>query len=96
MVGDYGIQMVRIPAGSILGYIWAVYGPLHLAGSMVLWDQGVSVGGRFGVHFSHIWNRYTIPIRARAYNDCVKVPILLKTRSSGGPGYPRLNVFWGL
>ena len=42
---DYGIQMVRIPAGSILGYIWAVYGPLHLAGSMVLWDQGVDQGG---------------------------------------------------
>ena len=35
----------------------------------------------------------TIPIRARAYNDCAESPILLKTRSSGGPGYPRIDVF---
>ena len=27
--------------------------------------------------------KHTIPIRARAYNDCVQLPILLKTRSSG-------------
>ena len=39
---------------------------------------------------------YTIPIRARAYNDCVKLPVLLKTRSSGGPGYPLIERVLGL
>ena len=36
-----------------------------------------------------IWpdtSKHTIPIRARAYNDCVEQPVLLKTRSSGTPG----------
>ena len=33
----------------------------------------------------------TIPIRARAYNDCVQHHVLPKTRSSGGPGYPRFE-----
>ena len=41
--------------------------------------------GQFGVHFG-VFD--TIPIRARAYNDCVKVPVLLKTRSTGPLGCP--------
>ena len=33
----------------------------------------------------------TIPTRARACNDCAQHTVLLKTRSSGGPGYPRFG-----
>ena len=40
--------------------------------------------------------RYTIPIRARAYNDCAKERVLLKTRSRGGIPDPKMGPFWGL
>ena len=44
-------------------------------------------GGPFETYLT---NPYT-PIRARAYNDLHKDMVLLKTRSSGGPGYPRFE-----
>ena len=60
---------------------WTQLVNLSMAGEMyciyVLWDQGVAYGVHFGVFD-------TIPIRARAYNDCVRIPILLKTRSNRG------------
>ena len=50
----------------------------------------VDHGVQFGV-ISAVFDLYTIPIRARAYNDCVKHMILLKTRSSGGILDPRIE-----
>ena len=55
-----------------------------------MWGGGYRLtgGGTDGVHFG-VFD--TIPIRARAYNDCVRIPVLPKTRSSGGPGYPLIG-----
>ena len=38
--------------------------------------------GPNGVPISHIMSKYTIPIRARAYNDCARDAVLLKTASN--------------
>ena len=59
----------------------------NVCNSAVCGNKGVSEDPKW-THFGGISARYTIPIRARAYNDCVKHTVLPKTRSSGGPGYP--------
>ena len=46
--------------------------------------------------FIHIIAKYTIPIRARAYNDCAKERVLPKTRSRGGIPGPKMGPFWVL
>ena len=55
------------------------------------WDPGDIRRDPDGGPFQLLWtDPYTLP-RARAYNDLPEHPILLKTRSSGGPGYPRFE-----
>ena len=78
-----------------MGPFWGVFEPLKWAEFGYLVDQGVFRGSDLG-SFQLFWTPpYTIPIRARAYNDCAKHTILLKTRSSGGPGYPRIERVFG-
>ena len=57
----------------------------------VPWDQGV----QNGVHLAIFGPIYTIPIRARAYNDCVKDAVLLKTASNRGTYHPQNGCHFG-
>ena len=76
-VGWWTVAGIPPQNGLILGRILDPY----LDHSSYLWDQGVSVGSILGVHLAIMTPEHTIPIRARAYNDCVKDAVLLKTAS---------------
>ena len=69
-----------------------LYGTTYISATIYPWDQGGIQGSDLGVFRP----KHTIPIRARAYNDCVKTPILLKTRSSGGIPDPLIERVLGL
>ena len=72
------------------------FGTLNTVRFSCLWDQGGSVGVQFGSILG-VFDPYPVtPVRARAYNDLSKVPVLPKTRSSGGLDTPELTVFWTL
>ena len=58
-------------------------------------DQGVSGGVQKGVKMGCFDPRCTIPIRARAYNDCAQDAVLLKTASKWVSD-PKMDPFWGL
>ena len=51
-------------------------------------------GGEMG-SISAMIPLYTIPIRARAYNDCAKDAVLLKTASNGGIQGPKMGSHFG-
>ena len=66
---------------------WAHFGSLGLS--------GVSVGVQIGVDLAIFGPPYTIPIRARAYNDCVQDAVLLKTASNQGYPWPQNGTHFG-
>ena len=74
----------------------AHFGPTNGPVFRFLGGSGGGSRGPICPVFEPYYTQHTIPIRARAYNDCVEHHVLLKTRSSGGPGYPLIERVLGL